>query len=285
MPYTADISRTNPACIMFLIDQSGSMTEALAGQNGQPKKDQAAAAINRVIDTLSQRCSQGESIRDYFHIGILGYNTDRGGNPLITSALPGTNAERPFLLISQVVDCATTVEVQAKVSDGAGGLVDVTRQMPIWLNPHAENGTPMLTALQLATNAIDRWVGEHPDSFPPIVINVSDGKATDGDPEEQAQRLSSLQTSDGNALLFNVHLSAIADSPIKYPDNAEFLPKDDHAQTMFRMSSVLPEASRNQAASLDETVNENSRGYVFNADAVALVQFLDIGTRAASNLH
>ncbi len=285
MSYTADISRANPACIMFLIDQSGSMQEALAGQPGQRKMDQAAAAINRVIDTISQRCSQGESIRDYFHIGILGYNTDRGANPTITTGFPGTSTDQPFLLISQVVECATTVEVQAKESDGAGGLVDVTRQMPIWLNPHAENGTPMLTALQVATDAIERWVGEHPDSFPPIVINVSDGMATDGDPEGQAQRLTGLETSDGNALLFNVHLSAIAANPIQYPDNVEFLPQDEYAQSMFRMSSVLPEASRNQAANLELTVSENSRGYVFNADAVALVQFLDIGTRAASNLH
>ena len=285
MPYSADISRTNPACIMFLVDQSGSMSELLGGQPGQRKMDQAAAAINRVIDTISQRCSQGESVRDYFHIGILGYNTDRGTNPIISSALPGTSAEQPFLLISQVVDCATTVEVQAKESDGAGGLVDVTRQMPIWLNPHAELGTPMLTALQVAANAIERWVGEHPDSFPPIVINVSDGMATDGDPEQQAQRLAGLQTSDGNALLFNVHLSAIAANPIQYPDNVDILPQDDYAQGMYRMSSVLPEASRSQAASLELTVTENSRGYVFNADAVALVQFLDIGTRAASNLH
>ena len=54
---------------------------------------------------------------------------------------------------------------------------------------------------------------------------------------------------------------------------------------MFQMSSVLPESSRNHAASLDFPVNENTRGYVFNADMRALVQFLDIGTRAASNLH
>ena len=59
MPYTADVSRANPACFLFLIDQSGSMTGALAGQPGQRKIDQAAAAVNRILDTLAQRCSQG----------------------------------------------------------------------------------------------------------------------------------------------------------------------------------------------------------------------------------
>lgn len=42
MPYTADISRESPACFLFLVDQSGSTTGALAGQPGQREMDQAA---------------------------------------------------------------------------------------------------------------------------------------------------------------------------------------------------------------------------------------------------
>ncbi len=285
MPYTADISRANPACFLFLIDQSGSMTQALAGQPGQRKMDQAADAINRVLDTISQRCSQGMDIRDYFHIGVIGYNTDGRGNPLITSALPGTTPEQPFMLISQVVDVAEVEERQVKESDGAGGLVDVMRRFPVWLRPQAEYGTPMCGAFDVAAQSLAEWVGQHPDSFPPIVINVSDGAASDGNPEGPARRIADLQTGDGNALLFNVHLSDSTAMPIQYPDGEERLPQDDYALTMFRMSSLLPESSRSQAASLDLPVTENSRGYVFNADMTALVQFLDIGTRAASNLQ
>ena len=289
MPYSADISRTNPACIMFLIDQSGSMSGALAGQSGQRKMDLAADAINRTIDTLSQRCSQGMEVRDYFHIGVIGYNTDQAANPILTSALPGTTSDQPFLMISQVAANAQIVERQVKEIDGAGGLVEVTRQIAMWLQPKAELGTPMITALQAASSALETWVSEHPDSFPPIVINVSDGAATDGeakDQEEMARRLTGLSTTDGNALLFNVHLSAIAANPIQYPDSVDHLPRDDeYAQTMFQMSSLLPEASRSHASSLELQVTENSRGYVFNSNAVALVQFLDIGTRAASNLQ
>ena len=39
MPYTTDVSRANPACFLFLIDQSGSMELALAGQPGFRKMD------------------------------------------------------------------------------------------------------------------------------------------------------------------------------------------------------------------------------------------------------
>lgn len=262
------------------------MTGALAGQPGQRKMDAAADALNRTLDALSQRCSQGMDIRDYFHIGIIGYNTERNAAPIITSVLPGTSHDDPFLLISQVVDAAEVEERLVRESDGAGGLVEVSRRFPVWLRPHASYGTPMCAALEVAHSALQAWVAEHPDSFPPIVINVSDGAASDGNPEKIATTIMNLQTNDGNVLLFNVHLSEANAVAVQYPDGEASLPQgDDYAWTMFRMSSVLPESSRSQANSLGLTVNENSRGYVFNADVAALVQFLDIGTRAASNLQ
>ena len=287
MPYTADISRANPACFLFLIDQSGSMTGALAGQPGERKMDRAADAINRILDTVVQRCSQGMDIRDYFSIGVIGYSTDSSGNPRITSALPGTSPDQPFLSVSQVADAPELEERQVRESDGAGGVIDVTRQFPVWLRPQAELGTPMCEAFRTASRALREWAAQHSNSFPPIVINVSDGAASDGNPEQgDAQSITDIQTSDGNALLFNVHLSEVSSTPIQYPDSEGALPQDDpFALTMFRISSVLPESSRNQATSLDLVVNDNSRGYVFNADMTALVQFLDIGTRAASNLQ
>ena len=284
MPYSADISRDKPGCFLFLVDRSGSMVGALSGQPGQRKMDQASDAINRLLDAVSQRCSSGLDIRDYFHIGILGYNTDDRGTPIITSALAGTSPDQPFLPISQVVETAQVVERTVRESDGAGGIVEVPRRFPVWLEPHAEYGTPMCEALNFASQALQNWVGQFPDSFPPIVINVSDGNANDGDPEPLAQSIMTLQTSDGNVLVFNVHLSEMATMPVQFPDTEEGLP-DELAVRLFRMSSILPESSRNLAASLDLTMNENSRGFVFNADMTSLVQFLDIGTRGPSNIE
>ena len=114
MPYTAEISRLNPACFLFLVDQSGSMQGYIGGQEGLIKKDQAADAVNRIVDTLSQRCSSGMDVRDCFHIGILGY-TSEGWifnilKPEITSAIPGTTPLSPFLPISQVEEVAEMKE-------------------------------------------------------------------------------------------------------------------------------------------------------------------------------
>ncbi len=314
MPYTSDISRANPTCFMFLIDQSYSMEGALAGQPGHAKMDAAADTMNRVLENLTLRCSQGMDVRDYFNIGILGYgykqkaeydpnqvygyldasevyqeiphdqlDKDNLVEGVVISVLPGTTLEQPFLPISKVVEAAEVVDRQVRESDGRGGIIEVTRKIPVWLRPHAGCHTPMCEALSYAGRAIEQWIAQHPNSFPPAVINISDGEANGGNPEPVAQQIMDLQTSDGNVLMFNCHLSEVAAMPIQYPDREIGLP-DGYASQLFRMSSVMPQNIRNQAALLDIPVSEQSRCYVYNADMVSLAMFLDIGTRGQA-LH
>ena len=202
---------------------------------------------------------------------------------VVISALPGTTLEQPFLPISKVMDAAEMVDRQVRESDGQGGTIEVTRKMPVWLRPHAGAQTPMCEALGYAAQAIGQWIVQHPNSFPPSVINISDGEANDGDPEPFAQQIMGLQTSDGNVLLYNCHLSEVAAMPIQYPNQESGLP-DGYAQQLFRMSSVMPQSIRNQATLLDIPVNGESRCYVYNADMVSLAMFLDIGTRGPA-LH
>ena len=290
MPYSAEISRSNPACFLFLVIQCMGMK---FGMNGLPKGKVAADAVNRIVDTLSQRCSSGMDVRDYFHIGILGFtsegafsNTDK---LMSTYTLPGTTPERPFLPISQVVEVAEIEEKRVKENYGGGEIVEVTRRMPVWLRHYNKgNWDPMCAMLRFVKPSLAEWIGQHPDSYPPIVVIICDGWASDGNPLGYALSIKSLRTSDGNLLLFTVHISDES-SPNLFPSREEGLLSlgegQDDSKMMFRMTSVLPEGSRQQAANLGFPVDENSRGFVLNADAVALAQFLDIGTRGPSNLH
>ena len=284
--YSADISRTNPGCFLFLIDQSGSMDFSLGGQPDTKKSEQAADTLNRTLDAISQRCSQGMDIRDYFQIGAIGYHTDALGRSTIKSLLADTSVEQPFLSISQVVDNATVEEKMVKESDGAGGLIELSRRFPVWITPEASYGTPMCEAIDRGATALERWIAEHRSSYPPIVINISDGMATDGDPVLVARNVMGLATDDGPLLMFNVHLSDVDARPIQFPNSPDNLP-DEHAKKLFEMSSVLPAAHRTLAATMNLEVHEESRGFIFNANLEALVHFLEIGTRgaSASELH
>lgn len=279
MPYVAEISRANPSCFLFLIDQSGSMEDPFGGgESSRRKADLLADAINRLLQNLVIKCAKEEGIRDYFHVGVVGYGNKVG------PALAGQLAGRELVPISEIGNSPARIEERKKkVDDGAGGLVEQNIRFPIWFDPVAHGATPMCQALMQAHDMLARWLPQHPDSFPPIVINITDGEATDGDPSVPADALRKLKSSDGSVLLFNVHLSAKGGRPIEFPDGADQLP-DKYAALMFELSSPLTPYMRTIAQQEGYTVSENSRGFVFNADMVSLIKFLDIGTRP-SNLR
>ena len=278
MAYTSEISRKNPSCFLFLIDQSGSMADPFGEESKRRKADQVADVINRLLQNLIIKCAKQEGVRDYYHIGVIGYGNQVG--PAFAGALAG----RELVPISEVANTPARIETRAKqVDDGAGGLTDQTIKFPIWFDPVAHGGTPMCKALTQAQTIMEGWTSAHPHGFPPIVINITDGEPTDGDPSSPAQSMSQLSTSDGSILLFNIHISSQNSSPILFPDNDETLP-DDHAKLLFHMSSPLPEFLRTFVQQEGIDVSENTRGFAFQADLVTLIKFLDIGTRP-SNLR
>jgi hypothetical protein len=142
----------------------------------------------------------------------------------------------------------------------------------------AQGKTPMCASLQAAHEIVTSFINQYPRCFPPIVINISDGAATDGDPTVAAAGLRGLASRDGNVLLFNVHVSIHGQAPILFPTSEDAVP-DGYARLLFRMSSPLPPAMLKQAQILDAPLKENARGFAFNADLAAVIMFLDIGTR------
>jgi hypothetical protein len=164
-----------------------------------------------------------------------------------------------------------------KISDGAGGIIEQTIKFPVWFDAVANGGTPMHTALNEASRILTDFITAHPSSFPPIVINITDGEP-DRDPSPEAKQLKSLSTSDGNILLFNVQISSNGAKPIEFPDNESGLP-DNQAKLLFGLSSVLPDYMREAVKQEGISASANTRGFAFNADLAAVIRFLDIGTR------
>jgi hypothetical protein len=73
VPYVAEISRTNPSCFIFLVDQSASMVDPIGGEVRMSKADVVADALNRLLTELAIRCAKEEGVRDYFNVAALGY--------------------------------------------------------------------------------------------------------------------------------------------------------------------------------------------------------------------
>lgn len=280
MAYSAEISRTQPACILILIDQSGSMADPFggAGESQRKKADGVADVTNRLLQNLVVRCAREDGIRDYFHLGVIGYGEKVG------PAFSGPLAGRTLVPVSEIGHAPARLEERIRErEDGMGGLVKEKVRFPIWFEPVGNGGTPMCQALTHATELVEGWLRKYPDGFPPIVVNISDGEPTDGDPTAIASRLRGLRSSDGEVLLLNVHLSSHRATPIQFPDAEAQLP-DAHARLLFQLSSPLTLAMRSAAQQEGLNVSAGARGFVFNADIISLIKFLNIGTRP-SNLR
>jgi hypothetical protein len=275
MAFSAEISRTNPTCLLFLVDQSASMDKPFGGQPGKTKAEGVADAINRLLQNLVLKCAKADGVRDYFHVGVIGYGADVGPK------LAGTSKDRPLAPISAVANKPIRLEQRTRtVDDGAGGLVEQTFRFPVWFEPTAGGKTPMNTAVELARETVADFIASYPDCFPPLVLNLTDGKPTDANPLDAAVALKGTKSTDGNVLLFNAHLSSSQATPVCFPDQEAAVP-EKYGKLLFRMSSILP--PKLMAAARDEgfTIAGPARGFVFNADLVAVIRFLDIGTRVS----
>ena len=255
MAYERRIDRANPGCILFLVDQSGSMQEPVHG-TAIPKMSAIADQINDLLTEFVLACSAGdEGVRHYFDIGLIGYGQQVGG------AFGGALAGRSIVSIVEMANnpLATTPD-------------------PIWLRPVAAGGTPMCGAIDVAGRLMADWANQHPESFPPLVINISDGAATDGDPTALAGQLRGLKTLDGDLLFFNVNISARPGAPLLFPADSRELPaNDEYAMTLFEISSRLTPDQLREAKQFHGAA-DGARGYAFNTNIGALRQFLRIGT-------
>jgi hypothetical protein len=279
MAYESEISRSNPTCFLFLVDHSTSMVDPIMGIPGNPKKAQFVAdALNKVIQSLVVSASKDVDVRRYYQIGVLGYGF------AVSSLLGGDLQGQDLVWIDQIYQNPLRIEERIKKeSDGAGGVIEVSRKFPIWVDPVARGQTPMCAVLERADSILRPWTAEHPLSYPPTVINLTDGESNDGDPRKAAEALTSLTTSDGNVVLLTVHASSNQFSQqVFFPGIQDSLP--DHAsKVMFEMSSHLPTHMRQTAENLlGVPIEEGAKGIVYNADIAGIVQALEIGTRPAN---
>lgn len=274
MTYEAQISRGNPTAFLFVVDQSGSMSDKMS--SGKSKAEFVADALNRTLMNLVTRCTKAEGVRDYFDIGVLGYGGNGVGNGF--SGALGSSVLNPISAIEQ--NPVRVEDRKKKMDDGAGGILETSVKFPVWFEPKASGGTPMREALTRAAEELVAWCDAHPDCYPPTVLHVTDGESTDGDPEEIAGHLTQIRTNDGPALMLNIHVSSLGADAIRFPASESGLP-DDYAKMLFRMSSQLPEHLIRFAQDKGHAVSVESRGFMFNAEAAEIVDFFDIGTRAS----
>ena len=169
--------------------------------------------------------------------------------------------------------------------DNAGGLVETEVKFPVWFDPEASGGTPMCAALRMAGDLLADWCREHPHSFPPTVMHVTDGEATDGSEADVEAAAAHVTESGATAkrqrrycLTCTSRVRAV--SPfVSQQANSRCPAPITRKGTLFRTSSLLPAELQRRATEAGVSVRPDSRGYVYNGRMDDVVTFFDIGTR------
>jgi hypothetical protein len=264
MPYQAEISRENPTCFLFVIDQSGSMDEMT--ETGRSKANFVADVLNKTLYTLVTSCSKADGVRNYFDVGVIAYSGSEVASGF-GGALSG-GIMHPIHAISE--HTLRIEERKKKVDDGAGGIIELKTKFPVWFDPKSAGGTPMRAALNKTVETVVDWCGTHPGSYPPTILHVTDGQSTDGAPEDVADGLRQFSTKDGQALLFNLHVSTGGGLEIVFP-TSEIDLDDEYSRMLLHLAKF--------AGDKGYAIGDGSRGFIFNGDPQCIVDFFEIGTR------
>jgi len=275
--YEEAITRAKPGCIVFLLDRSDSMGRDWG--NNETLAVGAAGAVNSILLELCLRGRKGRGVTGhYFDIGVFGYGLRpfQGGQG-VESALGGKLKGKTLAALPDLAD--SPIGMHEAPSPDVGGL---PVQTPYWVEAVHGEMTPMCEAVAIAGQHVFEWVQEHPESFPPVIFNLTDGWVTDSPYDgatldDWAARLMGLGTEDGQALLFNVYLSPDHGTPTVFSNTPTALP--DPGPALFQISSVLPQNMVDNAKAAGFFVPDQARAFAFNADAKTLLKVLEIGTR------
>lgn len=257
--YNKTVGSDNPSMFVILLDQSGSMVEDFAGSD---KMTRAAQAVNRVIAELGRASLKESEHSPRCWIEVIGY-----GNESAESIVSG--------MITDVMAHPTEL-VSEEVVDSKGGLTEM--KSGIWVKPKANGGTPMTYAYERAAEKVSAWIQNHPDCFPPVVINITDGEPNRPESAKAAaNRLMELASSDGQVLLMNAHIQETpADSilvPVSLPESIS-----PSAKFLFDISSEIPDNLLANAISSGLPAEKGSRAFLYRANAEALIKLINFGS-------
>lgn len=268
-------SSATPGLLIILVDQSGSMMKPYDGEDSRTQF--AAKAVNRVINTIIQKNFDGKQPKNRCFITVIGYDAEV--KKLVSGFLQKLEAN-PLRV----------EEVTKKVSDGAGGLVEIKAKMPIWIEPiDKDRWTNMTGAFQMAKETVEAWMADKPDNPAPVIINISDGRPYYDKKEiseceketiEVVNAIKAIDTNDGKIQIFNAMLGD--GEKVVFPVSDADLVSDE-AKFLYEISTEIPDAYKGAAEKNELKYEAGARGAIYNADAEHLVKLIDFGSSKGQN--
>ena len=276
--YNVRWKEESPGHLVYLVDLSQSMSMPPYDKNKKYDKNvKDYTKYNMVMDAIRDcskailaPCVQGGVVIPQFSLTIIGYNSEvytlfKGDAKDVAQMLTVAAKNKNRLFYDAETD---TIEPNAE---------------PKWQ-------TYMEKALMAAKKDVEEWICKQKSNpqikaIPaPIVISI-----TDGHPEEQERKyyeaakgalnaansiMESINTPDGNVLLFNIHIDPFNNEPdLSFPVKE---PQDRDMALLYNMSSTIPEKFIENSTF---SIEHGCKGMISNAkDKTTLLQFIEFGS-------
>lgn len=148
---------TNRSCLIFVLDQSQSMSRPAAAD---PSRSMAQLAADWLNDFLTADLPKQLEEEDVVDIAVLGHATDAFGAPELAfeSGVEGLAGAEGFCVLR---------EIQERFGERP-------------LKPRATRGTATVRAISQAGKFAAAWTAEHGENGSPVVIVIGDGESRDG---------------------------------------------------------------------------------------------------------
>lgn len=161
-------------------------------------------------------------------------------------------------------------------------------------NYQAKGATATSNAFSIAADVITRFVTIHPDSPAPKVIHITDGHPWSNQykfeevnrTNEAASKLTSIGTTDGNTILFNLHI--IGENDDKKEPQYFFPEKGTKIigygnRILESLSVVIPPIYVANAKKFGMTLGENPMSFATNVDAKQILKFIMFGSSSMTD--
>jgi hypothetical protein len=237
---------------------------------------------NRFIDELIHRARREGGVRDYYDIAVIGYSGD--GVRFLVS--PDGSFALPSRLAATRVPRARSSRERVLPS---GRSVMAVVEHNVWIAEKASGTTPMCKALDRGLALVAGWCRQrhHAESYPPTVINITDGEASDGGAEAIvaiAEKIRRTGTSDGRTVLMNIDLcdSRQADGKgggaVLFPSSPDELPDHRWARLLWDMSSEMPAACNDTILSVRPGATPPFRAMGWDSHIGGVAAMMNIGS-------
>lgn len=283
--YSQEITRQHRTAFILALDRSGSMQESVRfGKKVMSKAEAVSIIANALITELIDRCRRTDSLRNYYDVAVVGYSNDN------IEMLLGRDGMLSIDDLSRISPRRRTLSDEEQLSEQNSAIFQ--HSLDEWFSPHAEGNTPMYEAMLRVRDLAKEWCekSENRQSFPPVVINITDGEASDCDDNELrdiCEQIKRIATDDGNVLLINIHISTDSTLPaIIFPMAEELTGAGRYSRLLAECSSVMPSAFDSAICEMKgRGATPPFFGMGYNASIIELLSMVNIGSRSVTNMQ